>query len=42
MTDRVFAQGQELADVGRGIGQAQPILDVSLVLADLLRQLGTE
>ena len=39
VADRVLAHGHELADVGGRIGKAQPVLDVALVLADLLREL---
>ena len=35
----VFAQGHQLADLGRRVGQAQAVLEVALVLAELLGQL---
>ena len=36
---RVFAQRHEFADLGRSVGQAQPVLEIALVLAELLGQL---
>ena len=39
MAQGVFAQGHQLADLWWSGGQAHPVLDVALVLADLLGEL---
>src|ERR1035437_5143974 len=38
MRERVFAHRHKLSNLGRCIGQAEPVLQVAFVLAELLRE----